>query len=190
MNNKKILLPAFIVLAMVQLYIPAKMIYNQEEVLKSGKKFKFKIEPIDPSDPLRGKYITLNFKADTVHVHDAKSWQRHTPVYLRMQSNEKGFATIDKAFKEPPQQTKHYVKANIRYFINDDSTALRIKYPFNRYYVKEHKAKEAEKAYDEARWGDTEATYALVSVKDGRGVIKNLIIEGVPLKHKLNKPEE
>lgn len=54
MTNKKTLLSVFILVAIVQLYVPAKMILDREDILDTGKEYKFKTEPIDPNDPFRG----------------------------------------------------------------------------------------------------------------------------------------
>ncbi|MBA4241981.1 MAG: GDYXXLXY protein, partial [Sphingobacteriaceae bacterium] len=51
MANKKLLLVTFCVVALIQLYVPAKMIFDSEDILTTGKEFKFKTEPIDPNDP-------------------------------------------------------------------------------------------------------------------------------------------
>ena len=55
MIKMKILLSVFILVALVQLFVPAKMILDREDILDMGKEYKFKTEPIDPNDPFRGK---------------------------------------------------------------------------------------------------------------------------------------
>ncbi|MBD3630845.1 GDYXXLXY domain-containing protein [Cyclobacterium sp.] len=59
MANKKIVLPVFVLIALLQLYLPAKMILDREDILHKGKEYKFKTQPIDPNDPFRGKFIAL-----------------------------------------------------------------------------------------------------------------------------------
>jgi len=61
MNNRLIILVAFIVLCSAQLYFPAKIVYDNTMVLNQGTIWKFQCEPVDPNDPFRGKYITLRF---------------------------------------------------------------------------------------------------------------------------------
>lgn len=68
MNKKKILLLSFFLVAVVQLYVPSKMIWDREEVLRTGTEYKFRTAPIDPTDPFRGKYITLRFDDNTVDI--------------------------------------------------------------------------------------------------------------------------
>ena len=52
----------FIVVGLVQLFVPANMILNEETILKSGTVYKFKTRPVDPNDPFKGKYINLNYQ--------------------------------------------------------------------------------------------------------------------------------
>jgi uncharacterized membrane-anchored protein len=59
---KKTILPLFALTCLAQWFVPAQMIYDQEQVLREGKTYHFKTAPIDPSDPFRGKYITLSFE--------------------------------------------------------------------------------------------------------------------------------
>ena len=66
MNNKRNLI-LLLLLVCLQLFVPAKMIYDHEAILNKGKVFKFKTAPVDPSDPIRGKYITLQFEAQILH---------------------------------------------------------------------------------------------------------------------------
>ena len=47
----------FIIVVCAQLFVPSQMIFQQEDVLKTGTAFKFKTQPVDPSDPFKGKYI-------------------------------------------------------------------------------------------------------------------------------------
>ena len=62
MKNKNTLIILFLFVAMAQLFVPAQMIYNQEDILNTGKIIKFQCEPIDTNEPTIGKFITVNFK--------------------------------------------------------------------------------------------------------------------------------
>src|SRR5690554_461138 len=80
MDNKKFLFIAFILVAIIQLAVPAKMIWDKENVLKSGKEFKFETAPVDPTDPFRGKYIALNYKENTYSSDDSSTWKSEEPT--------------------------------------------------------------------------------------------------------------
>lgn len=57
--NRKILLSVFILVAVMQLYVPGKMIFDNEDILETGIEYKFKTAPIDPSDPFRENTSSL-----------------------------------------------------------------------------------------------------------------------------------
>ncbi len=190
MHNKKVLFSLFIPIAMAQLFVPAKMVYEREKILESGKTFKFQLEPIDPSDPFRGKYITLDFANDTANVSVFQALQSNEQIYVKLSENEKGFAVIDTCVKEQPTETPNYVKAEVDYLIDKESNMIRVEYPFNRFYVEESKAAEAEKAYDEARRASTNSTYAVVKVGNGIGIVKNVMVNGMPLEEATEKVKE
>jgi uncharacterized membrane-anchored protein len=54
MNNRKIVLTAFILLVLAQLYVPARMIFNRELIITKGKEFKFRAAPVDPERSVPG----------------------------------------------------------------------------------------------------------------------------------------
>lgn len=183
MTSKKFALPIFLALALVQLYVPAKMIYDKEDVIRSGVEYKFKTAPIDPNDPFRGKYLTLSFEENSVEVPLEESWVSGEPGYLLLESDEDGFVKIQSISKEKPVTKGDFLKAKVRYVINNpDSKQITIDYPFDRYYIEESKADHAEKIYREAAQHGQRTTYALVNIKDGEAVLKDLLIDGISIK--------
>jgi len=177
MYNKKILLIGFFLVACIQLYVPAKMIYNQENVLKTGKQFKFKAAPIDPNDPFRGKYITLRFEANTFTIKNTNEWTQGQKVFVMIQPDSNGYAKVQSVLNESPGNNPDYVKANIGY-VDEINSTLFINYPFDRFYMEESKAQPAEDLYRKSIIDSTQVAYALVHVKNGEAVIKNVMING------------
>ena len=95
MIPKKAIFSLFILMVLVQLFVPANMIWNNEDVLRTGKEFKFKTAPIDPNDPFRGKYIFLSFDNITVEIPHEHNWKRGEAIYVSIKEDNKGFAVID-----------------------------------------------------------------------------------------------
>ena len=92
--KKIIIVPAFIIMVLLQLYVPAKMILGKEKVLAEGNEFMFKTAPVDPSDPFRGKYIVLTFEENSAQVANAEDWNSGDPVFVSLTKNDEGFAKI------------------------------------------------------------------------------------------------
>lgn len=182
MVKKPILIPAFILMVIVQLYVPAKMIFNKEEVLTEGKDFRFKTAPVDPTDPFRGKYISLFCEANAIQMTNVTDWNRGDQIYVILKNDESGFAQIESVTKEKPDPATDYVNAMVSYIIPDSHSTVTIQYPFERFYMNEAKAYDAELAYNEAARDTTQVTYALISIRDGDAVLKDVLINGIPIR--------
>lgn len=180
--NRKIILPAFLAVALVQLYVPAKMIWDSENVLRTGTEYKFKTAPVDPNDPFRGKYITLSYEENTVDVENEKDWKTGEKVYVCLTTDTDGFAKIKSASKEKPTDDEDFVTANVRFASGNGSNTLTVAYPFDRYYMEESKALDAERTYRQSQQDTSKVTYALVNIRQGEAVLKDVLIDGVSLR--------
>ena len=180
MNSKKIILLAFIVVALVQIYVPARIILDRTIVLNSGKEFKFKTAPIDPSDPFRGKYIDLNFNDNTIGIQNKENWARGETVFVLLTTDDNGFAKISSVSKTKPLDTQDFLKAKIDY-ITYDAPKLVIEYPFDRFYMEESKAYDAELTYNRTLPDTSQVAYALVNIKNGESVLKDVMINGISI---------
>ncbi|HAD98714.1 MAG TPA: hypothetical protein DCG19_14980 [Cryomorphaceae bacterium] len=184
MRTKWITVILFVMVALVQLYIPASMIWAKNEVLESGTEYRFKTAPVDPEDPFRGKYITLNFDENTFDITDPDNWKIGETVYAFLSLDSLGFAVLDSVSKQVPDPGEDYIKTKIAATLIsfDTSAQLRVDYPFNRFYMEESKAPKAEQAYLQAQRDSSQVTYALVSVKNGDAVLKDVVINGVSVR--------
>ena len=181
MLYKKVLFIGFLLIAIVQLYVPAKMIYDQEVVLLNGNEYKFKAAPIDPNDPFRGKYITLRFEATTFLVQNINEWAINDEVFVQIQNDTAGFAQIKNVSKKRPGNDPDYIKAKIAFLMEDGKVNMRIEYPFDRFYMEETKAQAAEDMYRESIVDSTQVAYALVNVRNGEAVIRDVMINGTSI---------
>lgn len=180
----KIILPIFIIVGLAQWLVPAQMIWKREEVLHKGSTFRFLTEPVDPTNPFSGKYITLNFKEEVAMVKNGDSFERDQTIYVLLKNDSAGFAHINGITANEPANQTAYVKAKVRYlsnYTNGDSIELNIDYPFDEYYMEEHKAPKAEAEYRKANRDTTQHTYAQVKIWKGIAVTENVFINNKPL---------
>lgn len=189
MNSKKTRTAAFILVALVQIYVPAKLILDRGSVLSAGKEFKFKTAPIDPNDPFRGKYISLNFNENTFEIQTKEVWARGEPVFVLLTTDNRGFAKIKSVSKAKPLPSQDFLKAKIDYVIHEGST-LAIEYPFDRFYMEESKAYDAELTYRRALPDTSQITYALVNIKNGESVLKDVMINGISIKEIVKQEQQ
>ena len=178
----------FIVVALAQIFIPVQMIQNQELIIDTGVAYKFKTRPVDPTDPFRGKYINLNYEVNTFKTTDSL-WGYEQEVYVYLETDSLGFAKVHQVSKLPLDLDKDYVIAQSGWY-NKREQQLHFRLPFNRYYMEETKAYDAEVAVrDRQRDSIQNLTYALVYVKDGEAVLNDVIIDDIPIKDYVEKEE-
>ncbi|WP_439482638.1 GDYXXLXY domain-containing protein [Cyclobacterium plantarum] len=182
MANKKITLPVFVLLALLQLYVPAKMILDREDILHSGKEYKFKTQPIDPNDPFRGKFIALYYEEAVVEIQSEADWLPGERIFVILTTDKDGFAKAHGLAKEYPADNQDFLKARVGWVTDNGTNMLTIEYPFDRYYMEESKAYDAELAYLESQVDSTQTAYAVVGIKEGEAVLKEVLINGVPIR--------
>jgi uncharacterized membrane-anchored protein len=178
MLNPKLVFGLFLALAIAQLAMPLGQIVRYEDVLRNGRPYKFRTAPIDPYDALRGKYIALSYDNTEAAPRRWDQINDHGVAYVSLRRDENGFAQFGYLTAKPP--TGDYLRVEYNYFIRDK---LHFGLPFDKFYMEENKALQAEQAY--WRYGNqrgTNRTYVLVRVKGGRGAIEDLYVEDQPIR--------
>jgi uncharacterized membrane-anchored protein len=178
---KKLMIALFGVLCLVQLGVPSKMIMDQENVLEAGHEYKFRAAPVDPYDPFRGKYVTLSFDAQRFTLDNDTTWSEGNDVYCVLGVDTAGYAIVTSVHHEPPiDPEKDYVLGKVQYAY---AQSMSIEYPFERFYMEESKANDAEKLYQSVNRRRVEQeAYAVVYVKEGESALKDVMIDGVSLR--------
>lgn len=180
--NKLLITIGFCIMVAVQWYVPGAMILDQETALTKGTPYKFKTRPIDPNDPFRGKYVWLDFELDSAETSDTL-WERKEPIYVYIKTGIDGYAEATQVSKTPLNIDQDFVKAVSGYYYTNK---LRFDLPFDRFYMEESKALEAESGIRSTmlRRSDSLAPvcYALVYVKGPTAVLDNVFIGETSLK--------
>lgn len=184
----------FIIIALVQWFVPGKMIWDREAVLRKGKVFNFRTEPVDPSHPFKGRYIALSFKENefTTTSPDSDLFN-YGDAYVLLEKDRDGFAKIKNVVKQKPGTASDYVQASISYIDRRKDTAvIHLQYPFDEFYMDEFKAPKAEAAYRESTRDSTLKPYAVVSILNGDAVVKDVLINEQSIRQvirQLDSPE-
>ncbi len=175
--GKKGLILLFVVMLALQLYVPISMIFSLETIVKKGGDYKLLMTPIDPNDPFRGKYLILNFNPSTLAL--AKELFDYDELaYVQFVENAAGFHEAALISKEIPQNTSQYLEVKVQYQNGD---TVFFNYPFDRFYVDEFKAKDAETYYFESLADTSTNCYANVAIYNGKAVVKDVYINETPL---------
>lgn len=181
MKNKSAI-AVFISLVIIQISFCSYLIYRHETILRNENQLKLAIEPIDPADPLRGKYINLRFKGEDLPLQPELKLKYGQRAYVNYTTDNNGFIKFNKISLNKPDE--NYIKIRIRYA---DDKNIHMELPFRRYYIMEDKAPEAESAYFRAARGDKADAYVVIRVKSGNVVIENLYIENMPIDEFIRK---
>jgi len=164
----------FVFMCAAQWLVPGKMIYDSEDVVTGGTVFKFKTQPVDPSDPFRGKYITLSFDANSI-LADSADWQSPGEVYITFTTDSAGFAKPASISSTAPAAAP-YLHTTVLYVDSGDPAPITFDLPFDRFYLEESKASEAEKAYWEAQRDSAQVAYGVVRIGAGNAVLTDVMI--------------
>lgn len=168
----------FAIVALLQLSVPASMIWNRERTLKQGRVWKFRTAPVDPIDAIRGRYIALRFDAEEfTQVEDFRDGN----VYVTLKENADGFAEVAHA-TEKPEAGDNVVSARGGY---NDAPKRRVYFPFDHYWVSERDAVAADAAYAKNTTREKHNAYVTVRVRSGDAAIEELYIDDQPLKEYL-----
>lgn len=185
MKKKYWLLSCFVLLALVQIALCASLVAKWEDILRTGSRYRFRAEPVDPYDAFRGRYVSLAYQAGTVPVGLGSELKRGDEVYARLEKDREGFARISRIERKEPAGGD-YVLAEVSW-VNTRKREARLKLPFNRYYMEEKIAPAAERAYRKHSRADKVDAYVTVRVKNGYGVIEELYIAGKPIREYLRE---
>ena len=178
MTGNTRILGLFCLVAAAQLAVPASMILRRETTLHEGRLFKFRTAPVDPYDAFRGRYVALSIEGLQMPVPSGVELTRNQRVYVRIEEGDDGFAKLGDIDLDRPDGDA-YVQARVAHWPRSGTVRLRV--PFDRYYMDEEDAPAAERAYRRHSQRDKKDAYVAVRVKKGFVVIEELYVGGEPI---------
>lgn len=180
--KSKIIWISFILLLLLQLWVPASMIWTRETALKEGKIFKFRTAPVDPTDIFRGKYVYLSFAEREIAVKGAHEWNRGEKIFASLLEDSLGYAKVVAiSNKKPLTANDDFIEATVGWVTEGLPVRIQIEWPFERYYMEEAKAPAAEREYNTISRDTIRQAYALVRVKNGVAVLQDLMLDDKPI---------
>lgn len=169
---KPLILIVFGLTALAQWAVPLASIWKHEQVIKQGTLVRLRCRAPDPYDPLRGRYLAVAMEQTTIPDPLDPLLKAGLPIYLTLEEQPDGSAKVTRASASPPASGL-YIKAEA------DGTygGLTIKWPFDRYYLNEDIAPEADRWLAKMRTSD-KPVLAEVRVLNGRAVLVDLTQDG------------
>ncbi len=170
----------FILVAAAQLAVPASVVWKRGRTLAYGRVWKFKTEPIDPVDAVRGRYVALRLAAEKVSEQPEPSSgkiERESHIYATLKEDTDGFARVDK-ISETKVSGDDVVLVKMGYWSDGWQ---HVRFPFDKLWVAEKLAPQAEQAYRENSRRGKENAFVTVRVRDGDAALEQLYIDNQPL---------
>ena len=156
---------------------PLSQIWTHEQVLTQGTLIKLKCSAPDPYDPLRGRYLAVRPTQNEAAVPAGLKITRGTQVYALFTTGADGFATISSLALTPPASGA-YLRLKSGYVYDNKASII---WPFDRFYVNEKLAPEADKWFAE-NIRSAQGITAEVRVLNGRAVLEDLSLDGKPFR--------
>lgn len=163
----------FALVSLAQWAAPLSQIFKFERTLSNGTLVRLKCTAPDPYDPLRGRYLAVRLDQDNApFAKDSKLFEGQH-AYAVLQTGADGQTTIQELRAEPPA-AGDYVRVTFNYESEDKGFFT---WPFDRFYLNEELAPEADKWFAETI-RDAKGILAEVRVHQGTAVLENLSFDG------------
>lgn len=167
-------------------------VLRSNDTLENGAVYKFRLQGYDPHDPFRGEYLRIQFKDNIMEMQnedEAMTIINALEVYAKFSVDDEGFA-MPMSLSQSISDNALKVEVTRDYFSSEmTSIRIRIQYPFDRLWMNQKECPVAEKVVNKALSGNKHV-YALVSIKNGDGVLKDIEVDGVSIKDLVKKERE
>jgi len=163
--------------ALSQWLIPISGIMQHEQTLAKGTLFKLKCSAPDPYDPLRGRFLAVRPEQREVTVPAGLKLQNGMHFYATLTTATDGLACITSLSLTPPT-SGDFIRLKSGYVYSEKT---HIEWPFDRFYINEKLAPEADKWFTE-NIRSAKGILAEVRVLNGRAVLADLSFDGKPLR--------
>lgn len=162
----------FGLVALAQLAVPGSLIWKREQTLRQGNVWKFRTAPVDPVDVFRGRYVALEFEAESQEITPPENLTGGEEIFVTLRTDAEGFAQIDAvSANRPPGDA----------FIAARLVGRTVSLPFDKYWVTERDAPAAEAAYRAQSRRDKRNAFVTVRVFRGDAALEQLYLDGQPL---------
>jgi uncharacterized membrane-anchored protein len=115
------------VLILILIIIFSFIFYNQWHLI-NGNKIVLATQPIDPFDPFRGQYISINYEISS--INDIGGFNEKDTIYVSLKEDEYGIWRFKNASKSKPLKGD-FIKGKIT---NIHSNIIRIEYGIEQFF--------------------------------------------------------
>lgn len=165
----------FGVAALAQWAAPMSRIYIYEQTLTHGTLIKLKCTAPDPYDPLRGRFLAIRPAQQQITIPpETLKLEEGATFYASFTTGDDGLTTLSGVSLSPPE-TGESIRLRTLYYSYGNSA--NIHWPFERFYINEKLAPEADQWLAE-NIRSAQGVVAEVRVLNGRAVLADLTLDG------------
>jgi uncharacterized membrane-anchored protein len=184
MKNRRL---AATVIVAGQLLLILGLIGQHEYRKRAWRSIRLQVQPVDPVSLFRGRYVNLGYHFSSLETKDG-SWRKGEIVYLHLTPDEKGHWRLAGFGRSPePEAGALVLQGRVEHFYAgvwrprdvEQPTGLHtltVKTGLESYFLSERKAPEIERLLRD----EYEMTVEIAVADDGRAVLKQLFVRGVP----------
>lgn len=176
MKNRLVLLLLPLVFAL-QWAVPLIQVVRGEGILREGVALRLELQPVDPLDVLRGRYLALAFPEEEKEHTLPPGVQGGDTIYVVLEAGKDGLAHITRLSRSTQDGAFTYTIPD-GYKAGD---SIRINIPLTRYYLPEEDAVKIDELF---RFRNNESPHSNatlgVRIKDGQIVAESLWLDGQP----------
>ena len=178
--------------------VPLASIRMHEEVIERGTQIRIAVTAPDPYDPLRGRYLLLRPVELEVPLDPAlASLKSRHKVWGQLEKGSDGLHHLGKITEQRPDQGDYlplttlgapHAKIGRGGVVQPDANAskVRVEWPFDRFFVNEKIAPEAD-VWLRENSREKKAVVAELRVLNGESVLTNLEFDGASFREVLKK---
>lgn len=176
--------PLLIAVALVQTAALFKIVYDKDQLLKTGREITMPVKPLDPRDIFRGDYVTLGYDISTLNtsqvpIGNFDNFPVGSAAYVTLSQAPAGgwaVAAVTPEFPTAAAPADVVLKGRIdrvwRAHTASDSS-INMRYGIETYFVPEGTGRALESKVREHKID------AIVTVgQDGTAVLKGLVVDG------------
>jgi hypothetical protein len=191
-SSNKLRLVLYLLAFALALAYPLHTIVKLENRANISGVFSFKVAAYDPYDIMRGRYMALRVLPDRCKLED-DSFNSKKKTYLRLGVDQDGFAEILGVSNQKPANGPFLALNGEQLRSYEPKGEILIYYPFNKFYLNEKIAKEADAEVRRisAASDGTDKIYLQVAIlKDGSFKVDNLYINDKTIRQHIEQKDK
>ena len=160
---KKQFIGLIAVLVLVLVVVSSFILYNQWPLM-TGKKIVLATQPVDPFDPFRGQYMTINYEIS--RLSDIEDFEEKDKIYVSLNEDEEGIWRYESASKSKPSRGD-FIRGEVTSVYGN---SVRIEYGIEQFFFERH-----------AKLPTRNITVEVAVANSGRAKLSQMLHNGEPI---------